>query len=121
MSIFKLKIKGIDDALATFSRFDKQTRVAVRDTVKKSATRIRNVERQRVRVNKGVMQKSIRVTYSSDGFSAEVGPRSSFAHLIEFGTVHSPAFPFVTPTAEEEGVKFGSEMESALKQVVRDA
>ncbi|MFK7695402.1 HK97-gp10 family putative phage morphogenesis protein [Paenibacillus sp. HJGM_3] len=120
MSKIKLKLIGVDEMLGTFSRFDKETRQAVRKVVKTSATRIRKAAQTRIRVDTGKMKKTIRVKYSSDGLSAEIGPNSPFAHLVEFGTTHSPAYPFMTPTAEEQKPLYVKDMEAALKAAVKN-
>jgi HK97 gp10 family phage protein len=117
--MIKLKIKGLDDVLHEFSRYDTETRVEVRKVVKASATRIRKAAQGRVPVDTGEMKKRIRAKYASDGLSAEIAPQSSLAHFVEFGTVQARAQPFMAPTAEEERPKYLADVEQALKQAVR--
>lgn len=119
MSKLKIKITGLDDVIGAFSRFDKETRVAVRKAVRVSANRIRKTAQSKVPIRTGGMQKRIRARYAKDGFSAEIAPRTGFASLVEFGTVHSRAQPFMQPTAEEERDRYIKQMEQALKDTVR--
>jgi HK97 gp10 family phage protein len=115
---FKLNVRGVDEMLGKFDIFDKETRVAVREAVRKSANRIRNAAKGRVPVKEGIMQKKIKASYSKDGLSASIAPNSPYAHLVEFGTTHSRAKPFMQPTAEEQTPLYVKDMEKALGEAV---
>lgn len=127
-----IKLDGIEGALAQFNKFDKESRVAMRKVVKKSATRLRKAIVSRAPLGPtGNLKKSITASYASDGFSAKVGPKSgkggSHAHLVEFGHMvvvggqlrgHSPAKPFIVPSAEEESPKYLKDVKDGIKGAI---
>ena len=132
MSIkMKVDIVGVEEALARISKFDVETRVAVRKQVRRSANRLRKNMQGRVPVRSGNLKKSIRAKYDSDQLGADVGPTrpgGSHAHLVEFGhrlvingqsKGHVPAKPFITPAAEEERPKYVDEMKQAIRGAVK--
>lgn len=79
--------------------------------LRKGANVIAREERQLIHVRSGRMRKSITVT-TRPGFDVPeigrdpaiyIGPRrgaGSRAHLLEFGTIHSAAHPFVRPALD---------------------
>jgi HK97 gp10 family phage protein len=129
----KVDIVGVEEALARVSKFDVETRIAVRKQVRRSANRLRKNMQGRVPVKSGNLKKSIRAKYDSDQLGANVGPTrpgGSHAHLVEFGhrlvtkdgrsIGHVPAHPFITPAAEEERPKYISEMKQAIRGAVKN-
>lgn len=59
--------------------------------------------RRRVAVDTGELRSKIHVRRSGTGeFSVVAGDRDTFyGHLVEHGTTHSPAQPFMVPAAED--------------------
>lgn len=128
-----IKMEGLDEAIAAFNRFDRDSREAMRKAVKKSSNRLRKgIIARAPQGPTGNLKKSIGTKYAKDGLSSQVGPRSgkggSHAHLVEFGHVvvmngkvmgHSPAKPFITPAAEDEKPKYLDDIRKGIKGAVR--
>lgn len=125
-----VKIEGIEEMLAKFDRFDRESRVAMRKVVRKSANRLRNGMRRRINDVTGDLRKSIGAKYAPDQLSAEVGPTrplGSHAHLVEFGhrlvvngqsRGHVPARPFIVPAVEEEKEKYLNDLRSGIRGAI---
>lgn len=132
MAKMKIKVLGVNEALAQFNKFDRDSREALRKAVKKSSTRLRKAIIIRAPQGPtGNLKASIGTKLSKDGFSALVGPRSgkggSHAHLVEFGHAvvvngkvlgHSPPRPFITPAAEEEKSKYLNDVRVGIKGAI---
>lgn len=79
--------------------------------VKEGAETIAESARQRVHVRSGELQDRIHVERAGPAEYAVVAGdgRAFYGHMLENGTVHSPAYPFLLPAAEEhrDGVAAG--------------
>lgn len=114
----KVEIVGMDEVIAKLNKMDVESRVAVRKQVRKSANAIRKGARDRVPVDTGRLQKSIRARYSKDGLTAEIAPRMWHAHFIEFGTVNQPATPYMGPAWEQERPNFVAGIKKGIKDSI---
>lgn len=114
-----VNIVGMNEVIGRLNKLDVASRVAVRSEVTKSANRIRKAARQRVPINTKKLQQSIRARYSTDKLSAEIGPTIFYAHFVEFGTVDTPAKPFMHPSWEEERPKYMDAIKKAMRGAMR--
>lgn len=72
--------------------------------VKEGAERIREAAQERVRVRTEELHHAIHTEHVGPAAYAVVaGDDDAFyGHMLEFGTAHSPAFPFLVPAVEAE-------------------
>ncbi len=121
MTVRILGAREMDSLLAELG-----PRVAKRvagNAMRAGARVIRREARRRVRVRTGALKRSIVVRAGREPGTAVVGflrPTSRRAHLVEFGTRHSPARPFMRPaideTANEVIEKIGERMFAGIER-----
>jgi len=98
---FFVEAAGFEEAAGFFSELQHEFKQGLRERLKQAATLVTETAREethsaRVRAAMGF---NVEVNSLVD-FSARIGPsrrRAWFAHFLEFGTVHSRAFPFLAP------------------------
>jgi HK97 gp10 family phage protein len=74
--------------------------------------------RQRVPVESGALRDSIHVDTTKGEVSVVAGDRTAFyGHMVEFGTTHSPAEPFLVPAAEAAKVEVAAAVTTALREL----
>lgn len=80
--------------------------VEERSTVvaEKAAARVEFLAKENVRKRSGDLERAIHVEPNEDvpgSFEVKAGNnRAFYGHMIEHGTSHSPAFPFLVPAVE---------------------
>lgn len=77
------------------------------ETISEGIDMMRDDAKEKVHVRRGDLRDSIRSALIRDkkelqGYTFAGGPGARHAHLVEGGTVHSRAYPFVRPTADED-------------------
>jgi HK97 gp10 family phage protein len=107
---FFLEATGIEELQSFFGELQHELKDGLRTRLKEAAGLVaeeakRQTHSKRVRA---AMSTTVEVRGLTD-FEARIGPtrrRAFFAHFLEFGTVHSRAFPFLAPAlaATEEQV-----------------
>jgi len=131
MSLCKVSLGGfreLDRKLAKLERGPDQQ--AVRTLLRKGGNVLAREERTLVPVRSGRLRTSITVT-TRPGFgvpdlgrgaiSIFIGPRlgaGSRAHLIEFGTVHSAAHPFIRPALDATQEQISTMIVARLGDIV---
>lgn len=130
----KSAIKGMAACRAAFKALPDVSREALADAVEETAIRIRAGAVSRVPVRYGFLRNHIDMRVNRKTGSGVVGvtkgaettpdghlanPRK-YAHLVEFGTIHSEARPFMIPSAEEQRGPFLQRCKEAGKKIERD-
>lgn len=73
----------------------------VQGAIRAGAEAIAVTAQGRVPVASGDLRNAIHVEDEDDGYLVVAGSDDVFyGHLVEFGTTHSPAHPFLVPSAE---------------------
>jgi HK97 gp10 family phage protein len=116
--MIRMRLVGLEATERRLNRFSTEAVKGVRAQVKASAQAIRKGARQRVPKESGALAKSIRVRYSRDQLSAEIGVRKWYAHFIEFGTVEHHAVPFLFPAWEGARADYLSGIRHALSEAM---
>ena len=84
--------------------------------VAKAAFDIQALARDEAPVDTGKLRNSIMVSYPDpDDLHATVGTGVEYAGYVEWGTVHMPAHPYMTPAAEVVRPQF----QKAMMQIVK--
>lgn len=119
----KINIQGLrelDAALAELPRAVE--RRVMGNAVRAGARVIASAAKQGVPVDTGALKKSIVVRAGKRKrpglVTALVGflrPRSRIAHLVEYGTSHSAAKPFMRPALDGHGQEAAEKMKEALR------
>lgn len=126
MSDFDIHISGLAELeTALLELSDRGARRALRKGMRRGAIVVRNDARNRVRIARGKLRRSIRVRERSDDqgwmrFAVEV-PRSAFyGKFGEYGTSKMAAWPFLRPAAESKTEEAVSTMRDALGEAIQD-
>lgn len=90
---------------------------AAAETVSAAALRGAERAKQLAPVDRGTLREGIGARM--DGLQAEVISAAAHSAMVEFGTSRAPAQPFMQPTAQEMRVEFASEMEKAVREVLK--
>lgn len=74
--------------------------------------------KDRVPVSTGRLRDAIHVEKTDLGYSVVAGDTEAFyGHLVEFGTTHSGAHPFLIPAAEAAENELEAAVEAALRSL----
>lgn len=126
MADFDIHITGLSELeTALLELSDKAARRALRKGMRRGAIVVRNDARNRVRIARGKLRRSIRVRERSDAegwmrFAVEV-PRSVFyGKFGEYGTSKMAAWPFMRPAAESKTEEAVGSMRDALGEAIQD-
>jgi HK97 gp10 family phage protein len=120
----EIKIYGKEKVIARLSAFAGKTAEKVEATTKKFGRKIANSAKKfaAFKDRTGIYRKSIKSKYKQNEFTAYIssfyrGRVSRLAHLLEFGTRHSRAFPHLGPALEQNA----GDYERAIVSVVQGA
>ena len=112
--------RGIDEARRQFAKLPQVVRDAANDAVDATRKVAVAAARDRVPVRTGRLKKAIGHRLDKRRAKATVFVKSFYAHLVEYGTVHSNAKPFMTPAAELARMDFEGRAKSVGTQVERN-
>lgn len=110
-----MEIKGVDDAILKFDRFNTKVADRVRDVVAGIALAIVKGAKQRCPVDTGRLRSSLHAIFSSDGFGAEIGTDVEYASYPEFGTEKMEAQAYLFPAAEEQQPHYETQIKAAIQ------
>lgn len=88
------------------------------DVVESTTRAIAATATATVAVDKTILKRNIRVTGQGLERAVEAGRRAGhgfYAHMVEFGTVRTPAQPFLVPAAEAQRVAFRQRLEGLYR------
>jgi HK97 gp10 family phage protein len=88
---------------------------ALRDGAEKIAA----AAKQRVPVQSGALRTAIHTETDADGVYVIAGDNDAFyGHMVEFGTTHTPARPFLIPALEETSGEVVKDARNAVRRSV---
>lgn len=105
---------GADELNARLKRARERAPRLTAAEIRTSSGNIVQGARRRVRRRTGRLAKSIRYKLARDGQSSKIGPTAPHGHLVERGTRHSRAFPYLFPAFEEERPQFERRLSQTL-------
>lgn len=139
----RAKIDGLSDVTERLKNIDKGIRKkALRKACGAAGTIILKAAKARARKDTGLLRKSLGKkvkVYSSGVGVAVIGPRLGFrqtvkrggremtanpvkyAHLVELGTRHSPAYPFLSSAIDATRAQVRDAMSEAILEVIEGA
>lgn len=105
---------------------EKAAKRVLRNATRSAANVIKKEAAKRVVVRTGKLKKSLKVVESNyrdaNGVRFRIGPTQFYAHLVEFGTTHSQAKPFLRPAYDESKQKVVDQMAKMMaKGIEREA
>ena len=103
--------------LRGLQRFIAQARPTLEKVVLIAAHNVEGRAKELVPVDTGATKNSIIPTPIDDGLGASIGPSTTYAPWLEFGTHRMAARPFMRPALEAENQPFQSAIIAALQQV----
>jgi HK97 gp10 family phage protein len=101
-----LVVRGVEQALRNLRRAERAGRRELADQVRVSSRNIVKGARARVRRRTGRLRRSIRYRRTNFGLTSRIYPTAWYGRLVEFGTKHAPAKPFLFPAFEAEKPAF---------------
>ena len=139
----RAKIDGLDDVTQRLKNMDKAVRKkALRKACGVAGTIILKSAKSKARKDTGLLRRSLGKkvkVYSSGVGVAVIGPRLGFrqtvkrqgrelianpvkyAHLVELGTRHSPAYPFLSSAIDATRAQVRDAMSEAILAVIEEA
>jgi HK97 gp10 family phage protein len=116
-------LRGVSALRKKLRRMPKEATEALKKEVAEAAELIRFEQLARVPIDQGDLAASIEIKISADKLKADVGPGARTkrgrkrggwrAHFTEFGTVDTPARPFVFPALESVRGEITSRLDAA--------
>lgn len=85
--------------------------------VARAAFLVEDLAKQLCPVDTGALRASIRVTPTAPALRMAVIATQAYAAHVEYGTLHSPAQPFLTPAAR--AIKVQREITAELRAVIQ--
>ena len=102
--------------LRGLEQFIQRAKPALQQVVKVAAFNVERHAKEIVHVDTGATRASIHTSVQDDGLAASIGPTTSYARALEFGTHNRQAYPFMRPALEQERQAFQAAIIAALKQ-----
>lgn len=114
------KWRGAAEARKQFARLPRVVRDQINIATDETRKAIAAGAKARVPVRTGELKRSIRSTMDKRRGKAKVTAKARHAHLVEFGTVHMPAKPFMLPAAEAERGNYPQRAIDAGKRIAAE-
>ena len=91
----------------------------VDEAIEEGAERVALSAKERVRVRSGDLQRAIHIDPQKDGKYVVAGDDDDvfYGHMVEFGTSHSPPFPFLVPSLEENRNEIVATVQGSLRRL----
>lgn len=99
---FDIDLKGLNTVTAAMAAHSFAALAAGGQVVKASAQRIVSTAQAFVPVDTGTTKSSIHATIAGGGLEAEIGPTTSYAPFLEFGTSRMAPRAFMGPALDRE-------------------
>jgi HK97 gp10 family phage protein len=91
--------EGVEEFKAAMERFDSGMQTHVHEQLASWAEDVKTLAKQLVPVRTGFLRSSIYAKISE--WVAEIGAEATYALLVEFGTSHMRAQPYLYPSIQE--------------------
>lgn len=108
-----LSFKGIDQLV---KHLDKAASLKdVQHVVKSNGANLTKKMQQLAPLDTGYLKRSIKMSLTDGGFSAEVGPYANYASYLEYGTRKMTKKPFIKPSFNIQKEVFIRDLERLMK------
>jgi HK97 gp10 family phage protein len=114
-ALVTMEVKGIKEALADIAKYDQKIQLAVEAAIEKGVKNIGEAAQNRAPVKSGKLKKSGRAKFNKATMTGYASFSARYAHIVEFGSVTSPAQPFLFPSFQEEVPQVEKEIREAIK------
>ncbi len=90
----------------------------VEQALRPGAEAIATEAKARVPVETGTLRDAIHVEKVDEGFSIVAGDNNAFyGHIVENGSVYTPAHPFLIPSAESQRMAVAAFVQAVLRTI----
>ena len=111
-----MPLRGGENHIGRIARLIKP---AVEDAIQQGAELVAERARMRAPIETGALKASIHTELEHNGYSVVAGDSDVFyGHLVEHGTSHSAAQPFLVPALEDSRKEIVKLAEVQLKQIL---
>lgn len=102
-----------------FPQITRELRPKVSRGTRAGAELIVQAAKSRVPVRSGALRDAIHIDFRGDAdYAVVAGDHNAFyGHMVEFGTTHSPAHPFLVPAVEERKAAVEAAIVVALRSL----
>lgn len=108
-----MSFKGIDQLV---KHLDKAASLKdVQHVVKSNGANLTKKMQQLAPLDTGYLKRSIKMSLTDGGFSAEVGPYANYASYLEYGTQKMTKKPFIKPSFNIQKEVFIRDLERLMK------
>lgn len=108
-----MSFKGVDQLV---KHLDKAASLKdVRHVVKSNGANLTKKMQQLAPLDTGYLKRSIKMSLTDGGFSAEVGPYANYASYLEYGTRKMTKKPFIKPSFNIQKEVFIRDLERLMK------
>ncbi len=108
-----MSFKGIDQLV---KHLDKAASLKdVQHVVKSNGANLTKKMQQLAPIDTGYLKRSIKMSLTDGGFSAEVGPYANYASYLEYGTRKMTKKPFIKPSFNIQKEVFTRDLERLMK------
>jgi HK97 gp10 family phage protein len=86
------------------------------ESAEQAAEAVADRARERVPVDTGALRDAIHTEQRGDDYAVIAGnDRAFYGHMVEFGTSHSAAHPFLIPALEQERALIEARVRAAMR------
>lgn len=108
-----MSFKGVDQLV---KHLDKAASLKdVQHVVKSNGANLTKKMQQLAPLDTGYLKRSIKMSLTDGGFSAEVGPYANYASYLEYGTRKMTKKPFIKPSFNIQKEVFIRDLERLMK------
>lgn len=121
----RVVVKGLKGLEKSMKQFDRMLHKECRATLKATIKQVAADAKATAPVNTGCYRKSIKAAMSRRGLvgwayasrDAKTSKRGYLGHLLEYGTVKTPAQPHFGPALDKAKITFGMKLKAAMQRV----
>lgn len=130
MAQASVRVSGVTGLIANIYAADREVTRAVQRATKRAADDVEALAKQLAPVDTGRLKRSITKRVSPGGLTFEVFPDPAvfagdnvqdYSPFVEFGTIHSPAQPFLFPAMEAIAPHYRRDVSDAVRRALRRA
>lgn len=109
-----VEITGVELTKYKLATYSQRTQDRISEIIDVMAFKIQREAMIRAPVDTGFLRASI-IVDQQDRFYNEVVATADYAAFVEFGTVRTPAQPFMVPAAQMHAAEFRDEIQKAMR------
>ena len=115
MADVKVKLEGLEELKHVINVKSRQTQ-EVKHAVLMNGSQLQQKAQMKSPVDTGNLKRSIKLSVENGGMRAKVEAEAEYAPYVEYGTRLMNAQPYLTPSFNEQKVKFQNDIDKLMKK-----